>query len=103
MKCICHSVNFTVNTICLLLTRSNIHTKFYFKKFAHVANLHFNMIFYFPVKHTVVEVYFIITLFHSFLGEALHKNASDKNCGNFKNLIRSVLLIILAFSDKLKC
>ena len=55
------------------------------------------------MKHTVVEVFFITTLFHLFLGVALHKNASDKNCGYFKNIITSVLLIILAFSDKLKC
>ena len=60
VKYIFHSVNSTVNTIRLLLTRSNIHPKFFFKAFAYVANLHFNIIFYFPVKQTFVVVYFIL-------------------------------------------
>ena len=52
-------MNSVVNTIRLRQIRFEVRTKLFFKAFELVANLHFNMIFYFTVKETVIEVCFI--------------------------------------------
>ena len=59
MKYSCCFLNSAVNTIQLLLTSSNICTKFFFKAFVDQANLHLNKIISPSMKGTTANVCFI--------------------------------------------